>query len=77
MLDRPIVGIATAASGFNNCHRTTPDLVGAVSRGVLAAGDVVGVQIDHVSPETLGMADELLALLEVSLPTPLGRTILA
>ena len=38
MLERPVVGIATAASGFNNCHRTTPDLVEAVKRGVLAAG---------------------------------------
>ena len=43
MLDRPVVGIATAASGFNNCHRTTPDLVEAVKRGVLAAG---GLPID-------------------------------
>jgi len=38
MLERPIVGIATSASGFNNCHRTMPELVSAVSRGVLAAG---------------------------------------
>ena len=38
MLGRPIIGIATAASGFNNCHRLTPELVEAVSRGVLAAG---------------------------------------
>ncbi|MGH6692961.1 MAG: dihydroxy-acid dehydratase, partial [Gammaproteobacteria bacterium] len=38
MLDRPIVGIATAASGFNNCHRLTPELTEAVKRGVLAAG---------------------------------------
>ncbi len=38
MLKRPIIGIATAASGFNNCHRLTPELVEAVSRGVLAAG---------------------------------------
>ncbi|HEY5618234.1 MAG TPA: dihydroxy-acid dehydratase [Vicinamibacterales bacterium] len=38
MLKRPIVGIATAASGFNNCHRLTPELVDAVKRGVLAAG---------------------------------------
>ncbi len=42
-----------------------------------ADGDVVGVQIDRISPETLGMADELLALLEVTSPTPLARTILA
>src|SRR5262245_21529133 len=38
MLGRPIIGIATAASGFNNCHRLTPELVDAVKRGVLAAG---------------------------------------
>ena len=38
MLARPIVGIATAASGFNNCHRLTPELVEAVKRGVLGAG---------------------------------------
>ena len=38
MLQRPIVGIATSASGFNNCHRLTPELVDAVKRGVLGAG---------------------------------------
>ena len=38
MLARPIIGIATAASGFNNCHRLTPELVEAVKRGVLGAG---------------------------------------
>jgi dihydroxy-acid dehydratase len=38
MLDRPIVGIAQTGSGFNNCHRTMPDLVEAVKRGVLAGG---------------------------------------
>ncbi|MBN9672180.1 IlvD/Edd family dehydratase [Roseibium aggregatum] len=38
MLDKPIVGIAMTPSGFNNCHRSMPDLVEAVSRGVLAAG---------------------------------------
>ena len=38
MLERPVVGIATAASGFNSCHRTTPDLLDAVKRGVVAAG---------------------------------------
>jgi len=38
MLDRPVVGVATSGSGFNNCHRTMDDLVSAVSRGVLAAG---------------------------------------
>jgi dihydroxy-acid dehydratase len=38
MLDKPIVGIAMTPSGFNNCHRYMPDLVEAVSRGVLSAG---------------------------------------
>jgi dihydroxy-acid dehydratase len=38
MLARPVIGIATSASGFNNCHRTTPELVEAVKRGVLASG---------------------------------------
>ena len=38
MLDRPVVGIAQSASGFNNCHRTMPELVDAVKRGVLAGG---------------------------------------
>lgn len=38
MLDRPIIGMATSASGFNNCHRPTPELVEAVKRGVIGAG---------------------------------------
>ena len=38
MMDKPIVGIAQTASGFNNCHRNVPELVEAVKRGVLAAG---------------------------------------
>jgi dihydroxy-acid dehydratase len=38
LLDRPVVGIANTASGYNNCHRLVPDLVEAVKRGVLAAG---------------------------------------
>jgi dihydroxy-acid dehydratase len=38
MLRRPIIGIATSASGFNNCHRLMPQLVEAVKRGVLAGG---------------------------------------
>jgi dihydroxy-acid dehydratase len=37
-LEKPIVGIAMTPSGFNNCHRAMPELVEAVSRGVLAAG---------------------------------------
>ncbi|MEI7970239.1 MAG: dihydroxy-acid dehydratase [Betaproteobacteria bacterium] len=38
LMDKPIVGIAQTASGFNNCHRNVPELVDAVKRGVLAAG---------------------------------------
>ncbi|HYC12873.1 MAG TPA: dihydroxy-acid dehydratase, partial [Stellaceae bacterium] len=38
MLEKPVIGIANTASGFNNCHRLIPELVQAVKRGVLAAG---------------------------------------
>jgi len=38
MLEKPVVGIANTASGFNNCHRLVPELIQAVKRGVLAAG---------------------------------------
>ena len=38
MLAKPIVGIASSPSGYNNCHRNMPELVEAVKRGVLAAG---------------------------------------
>jgi dihydroxy-acid dehydratase len=38
MLDRPIVGIAHSASGFNNCHLHFPEMIEAVKRGVFAAG---------------------------------------
>jgi hypothetical protein len=39
------------------------------------AGDVVGVQIDGICAETLGLADEFLGLLDLSLPPQLARTI--
>jgi dihydroxy-acid dehydratase len=38
MLGRPVIGIADTRSDLNSCHRTAPDLVEAVKRGVLAAG---------------------------------------
>jgi len=38
ILERPVVGIASSGSGYNNCHRAMPELVEAVKRGVLAAG---------------------------------------
>jgi dihydroxy-acid dehydratase len=38
LLERPVIGIANTASGYNNCHRLVPDLVEAVKRGVLASG---------------------------------------
>jgi dihydroxy-acid dehydratase len=38
MLKRPVVGIATTYSEFNNCHRGVPEMVTAVKRGVIAAG---------------------------------------
>ena len=38
MLDRPVVGIVDTGSDYNNCHRTVPELIEAVKRGILAAG---------------------------------------
>jgi dihydroxy-acid dehydratase len=38
MLARPVIGIASTYSEFNNCHRYVPELAAAVKRGVLAAG---------------------------------------
>jgi dihydroxy-acid dehydratase len=37
-LERPVVGIADTGSDLNNCHRTAPELIEAVKRGVLMAG---------------------------------------
>jgi len=37
-LARPVIGIADTASDYNNCHRTVPDLIEAVKRGVMYAG---------------------------------------
>jgi dihydroxy-acid dehydratase len=38
MLGKPVIGIADTRSDLNTCHRTAPDLIEAVKRGVLAAG---------------------------------------
>ena len=38
LLTRPVIGIADSFSGFNNCHRHFPELIEAVTRGVLAMG---------------------------------------
>jgi len=37
-LERPIVGITNTYSGFNACHRTVPELIEAVKRGVMLSG---------------------------------------
>ncbi|TCI00393.1 dihydroxy-acid dehydratase [Roseococcus sp. SYP-B2431] len=37
-LKRPVVGIVDTGSDLNNCHRTAPELIEAVKRGVLMAG---------------------------------------
>ena len=40
-----------------------------------AAGDIVGLQFDAISAETLGLANEFLGLLDLTLPSSLARTI--
>jgi dihydroxy-acid dehydratase len=37
-LERPIIGITNTFSGYNACHRSVPDLVEAIKRGVMLAG---------------------------------------
>lgn len=37
-LDRPIIGITNAFSGYNACHRNVPELIAAIKRGVMLAG---------------------------------------
>src|SRR5450759_6033831 len=67
MLERPIVGIANSASGFNNCHRHFPEMIEAVKRGVLAAG---GLPIEF---PTISLGEVfLLSLIHISEPTRLG-----
>ena len=39
-LDRPIIGIVDTGSDYNACHRNMPDLIEAVSRGVMLAGGI-------------------------------------
>src|SRR3712207_8491519 len=37
-LDRPIVAIADTASDYNPCHGNAPQLIAAISRGVMLTG---------------------------------------
>jgi dihydroxy-acid dehydratase len=39
-LGRPIVGIVNTVSGYNPCHQNVPDLIEAVSRGVMLSGGI-------------------------------------
>ncbi|MGD9941648.1 MAG: IlvD/Edd family dehydratase [Burkholderiaceae bacterium] len=55
LLARPVVGIANAASGYNNCHRHFPELIEAVKRGILAAG---GLPLDF---PTISLGEPFLA----------------
>ena len=37
-LSRPIIGITDTGSGYNACHRTAPEMIEAIKRGVMLAG---------------------------------------
>lgn len=37
-LERPIIGITNTYSGYNPCHANVPEIIAAISRGVLLAG---------------------------------------
>ncbi len=38
--NRPVIGIVDTGSDYNPCHRTVPDLIEAIKRGVMLAGGV-------------------------------------
>ena len=40
-LSRTVVGITDTGSGYNACHRTVPDIIEAVKRGVMLAGGLL------------------------------------
>lgn len=58
-LERPIIGIIDTASDYNACHRNVPDLIEAVSRGVLLSGGipmsfpVISIHESFASPTSL------------------------
>ena len=39
-LERPIIGIVDTGSGYNACHRNVPDIIEAISRGVMLSGGI-------------------------------------
>lgn len=58
-VDRPIIGITNTESGFNACHRMVPDIIEAISRGVMQAGGlpvpfpVISLQEAFISPNSM------------------------
>ncbi len=58
-LERPVIGIVDTRSGFNACHRNVPDLIEAVSRGVMLSGGipvafpVISIQESFASPTSM------------------------
>ncbi len=57
MLDRPVVGIVDTGSAYNNCHRTMPELIEAVKRGVLAAGRPAPALPDDLAVRAVAVPD--------------------
>ncbi len=58
-VDRPVVGITNTGSGYNACHRTVPDLIAAIGRGVTQAGGlpvefpVISLHESFTSPSSM------------------------
>ena len=57
MLDRPVVGIVDTGSDYNNCHRTVPELIEAVKRGVLARRRSAAGIPDRVAVRAVAVPD--------------------
>ena len=58
-LERPVIGIVDTRSGYNACHQNVPDLIEAVSRGVMLSGGipvafpVISIQESFASPTSM------------------------
>ncbi len=66
MLERPVVGIVDTGSGYNNCHRTVPELIEAVQPR-RARGGRAAARLPH------GLAVRAVAVPDLdALPQPRG-----
>jgi len=63
--NRPVIGITNTFSDYNACHRTVPDLINAVKRGVMMAGGlpmefpVISLQETFAYPSSMLLRNQM------------------